>query len=232
MVSSGLRILASLVVAAFLIAGCTRMTERPPAPEPQSSAVPSASAAPAESVSVDPSSPGPPPTDEGVLPPVPGRPTLDDPSGPVEPSDIGACWPVYHQAEWYAGDQCGPHDFILDAPAVPISPGAPMRIVAPTDWSFSADAVSGAPEIGDHDAWTAMVAPIDALASLPDGQQESISVATGGRLLGSGAGPTEVVTLVAPTEPGEYLLQLNVDLFRDGWTFVGPLYFWRILLSS
>ena len=163
-----------------------------------------------------------------TLPPFPGPPTLDVGGTQVEPSDQGGCATVLYLARGYAADQCGPHTFKLDAATETVVAGQSMTLRAPTGWSFSADAIAGVEAPADRAAWRVTVAPIAALVDLGPDQQELIPLIAGGRVLAESNEPASVVTVVAPTEPGEYLLQLGEDDFRDGWTILGTLWFWRI----
>lgn len=140
----------------------------------------------------------------------------------IAPSDQGGCRAVYYLADVEVGDQCGPHAFVLDAPAVVVAPGETLTFSAPVAWVFS----SG--ELGGRVAWSVTVAPVEVLEDLGEGEQESIPPGRGARVIGTGRGPAARVEVEAPTERGEYLVQLAVDLARDGWTFADNRYFWRI----
>jgi hypothetical protein len=156
------------------------------------------------------------------MPHFPGAPKLVLDSAKFAPSDRGGCGTVYYLDRWTAIDDCGPYTFKLDAEAVAVGLGERLTFAAPHRWTFSVE------EIEADQAWSVIVAPIDSLAGLNEGEQHSIPLHGVGTRLGRGAGPETTVSVVAPLEPGEYLLQLDAELERDGWTFTEALYFWRL----
>ena len=231
-----LRIPLVLILAAALVAGCAGIAPRPPSTGSPSAAQseptfdptpPVASPSPTPTPTQDQPTPSP-TTETPTMPPFPSPLSLLSGTTSAEASDQGGCSPVYFLANWVTGDQCGPHTFKLDAVAHRVARGGALRFTAPRGWSFSTKAVESAPEIGAGQAWTVTIAPIAALAHLPVGQQETIPLSSGGRVLGTSHDPTAVASVRAPIARGEYLVQLRVDVFRDGWTWVGAIYFWRI----
>jgi hypothetical protein len=201
----------------------------PPTPTPTPALDPPATRPPDPSPSADPTpgtTPGhkPKPTLEPIptMPPFAGPPKLLLDGARIVASDRGGCGDVYYQGQAVAYDDCGPHRFVLDAPAVIIEPGAAMTFATPRHWRFSADEIDA-----DH-AWVVVIAQTADLADREAGDQESIPLGGIGQRLGRSTDPARRVQVTAPDAPGEYLLELDGELERDGWTFTEYRHFWRI----
>ena len=138
---------------------------------------------------------------------------------------------MFYGAELVAEDQCGPDPFDLDAEAIPMFGADPLTFTAPDGWSFSIDAVQGAIAPPPMNAWEVTIAPVMNLVDLPVHRHEAIYLSGLGESLGSGTEPASTVNVIAPVLAGEYLLELRGYVSRDGWTWAGVLYHWRVTIT-
>ena len=243
-----MRQLLAIAVGSMLILGCTARPGAPsaspaatepviavaspsaPSPTPRATATPTMSPAPTAT---------PPPTDEPELetpsaveaterptqPDPAGRPALRLPSGvEVSPSLEGGCGWFAYEGEIFTSDACGPTEFdrALERDPVSAAPSSVVTIVPAGGWRIGADESLGIP-------WAVRVAG----ASRLRGEEE----ANGGfpdrvgRGLAEGTETQRVVSVQAPTSPGEYLLQLDAPFWRDGWSNMSGTYYWHILVQ-
>jgi hypothetical protein len=146
----------------------------------------------------------------------------------VPNSDLGGCGSLWRQDAVYGTDSCGPHTFKLDAAPVVVAPGATMTFAAPAGYLFSSDRIAASPAAVGLHSWSVAIAPVSDLASLPLGEQEGITRDHGGRVLGYGDRAVISAWVKAPTQRGEYLVQLDASVNLGPWTFTWPRFFWRV----
>jgi hypothetical protein len=143
-------------------------------------------------------------------------------------SDLGGCGSLWRADAVYGTDSCGPHTFKLDAEPVVVGPGGMMTFAAPTGYAFSIDRIAANPgAVGIH-SWAIAIAPVADLAALPLGQQEGITPEHGGHVLGYGDRAVISAWVKAPSQTGEYLVQLDASVNLGPWTFTWPRFFWRV----
>ena len=201
-----------------------------PTPTPQASAPPAPSLTPAPT-------PTPLPTDEPeaetprpadaterpTVPPFPdppGLPTIAVEAGErLEASMRGGCGGVWYLAEMIASESCGPvgYEEALGADPIAVGPRATIAVIAPADWHIGSD-------LALDREWVVRVAGTDGL----DGAVETYREFPDGRRLEAGANPRRVIRFEAPTQSGDYLLQLDGPMARDGFTFEGGRWYWHI----
>lgn len=201
-----------------------------PTPTPQASAPPAPSLTPAPT-------PTPLPTDEPeaetprpadaterpTVPPFPdppGLPTIAVEDGErLEASMRGGCGGVWYLAEMIASESCGPvgYEEALGADPIAVEPRATIAVIAPADWHIGSD-------LALDREWVVRVAGTDGL----DGAVETYREFPDGRRLEAGANPRRVIRFEAPTQSGDYLLQLDGPMARDGFTFEGGRWYWHI----
>jgi hypothetical protein len=241
-----MRQLLAIAIGSMLVLGCTA---RPGAPSASPAATKAAIAAASPSApsaapgatatpTMSPASTATPlPTDEPELetpspvdaterpsvpdfPKPPGMPTIAIDGGErIEPSQRGGCGGVWYLAEMVASESCGPvgYEEALGADPTAVEPGAPIAVIAPLDWHIGSD-----PALDWE--WVVRVAGTDGLA----GAVESYAEFPGARRLEAGMNPRRVVRVEAPTQSGDYLIQLGGPMARDGFTFVGGRWDWHI----
>jgi hypothetical protein len=168
------------------------------------------------------------PAPVSTLPPVFGSATLTSAGGSMPDSDLGGCGSLWLEATVYGTDDCGPHAFKLDAQPIVVAPGATMTFAAPTGYSFSIDHIATSADAAGVHSWSVAIARVSDLAGLPLGQQEGITREHGGRVLGYGDRAVISAWVKAPSEPGEYLVQLDAAVNLGPWTFTWPRFFWRV----
>jgi hypothetical protein len=234
---------ALAILAPFFIVACAT-TSTTPAPSadatppvtPSTAATPVATIEPTEAPSATPielPTPAPTPvtasTEPGpTLPPAFGVATLTTTGAAVPNSDVGGCGSLWLADAIYGQDDCGPNVFNLTAEPVVVAPGGVTTFAAPAGYSFSVDRIAPSPDAAGFHSWTVKIAPISALASLPLGQQEAITPEHGGRTLGYGDRAVISAWVKAPTQTGEYLVELDASVNLGPWTFTWPEFFWRV----
>ena len=136
----------------------------------------------------------------------------------IEASLRGGCGGVLYLAEQIAWDECVPPTFdeALQAEPTVVDPGVVIAIIAPTEWRIGSDPAVERP-------WFVRLAGTDGLK----GESESYS-GQFGRELSTGVAPRRVIRVDAPTRPGDYLLQLESGVTRDGFTITGSRWYWHI----
>ncbi len=162
-----------------------------------------------------------------AFPPFPGPASLQVGGQQVAPSHMGGCWGLYFEGEIVGQDGCGPNPFDLDAESTLVAPAASLVFIAPGGCSFSSDDL---PTISRTDAWQVTVAPVSSLEGLPMDRQESIYLAATRQVLGGSDETAATIAVVAPSMPGEYLLELGANTACDGWTWGLVLHHWRITI--
>ena len=235
----------AILVPFFLAACATSASPAPPSVEPSSTPAitaapsagpldtPPATIAPTEAPSPAPtpaaSQPGPSPIEpRPTPPPVFGSATLTAAGGATPNSDLGGCGSLWLNGAIYGTDSCGPHEFKLNAEAVVVAPGGTMTFAAPTGYEFSVDRIVASPDATDTHSWVITIAQVSDLAGLPAGEQEGITPALGGRVLGYGDRAVISAWVKAPLAQGEYLVQLDASVNLGPWTFTWPRFFWRV----
>jgi hypothetical protein len=239
---------AAAMLAPFFLAACAASTTTV-----GPSLLPSAT--PTQAVTPSPTVPGTPaatiaptqvptevPSPTATLAPTPSTSSSEPPAGPAvfgpamlttsgEPvpnSDLGGCGSLWWNDTIYSSDDCGPHEFKLDAQPVVVAPGGTMTFASPAGYQFSVDRIAASPQaVGTH-SWAVAIAPISSLVDLPLGQQEGITPEHGGRVLGYGDRAVISAWVKAPTQKGEYLVQLDASVNLGAWTFTWPRFFWRV----
>jgi len=197
----------------------------PPVTPPAS---PGPSSTPGPSATAQPTTSAPPTEPEPTLPPIFGPAFLTTTGDPVPNSDLGGCGSLWHEDEVYGADQCGPHEFKLDAAPVVVAPGGTLTFAAPHGYLFSTDRIATAPGGAGTHSWAVAIAPVSALADLPLGEQEAITTEHGGRVLGYGDRAVISAWVTAPLARGEYLVQLEASVNLGPWTNTWPRFFWRV----
>ena len=138
----------------------------------------------------------------------------------------GGCGGVFRGTQGVASDQCGPFAFdaVIEAAALHLRPGTNLTFLAPSGATFSAA------EMGGSTGWSVVVAPSRKLVGFEDVSDAGIP-ANLGHVVAKGLGPDPSVAVEAPTQAGDYVVQLASPLARDQWTFFGLFYYWRIIVT-
>jgi hypothetical protein len=244
-----MRQLLAIALGSMLVLGCSTArgvpSDAPPASDPVAvvaspsaatpTPTPQASATPARSLTPAPT-PTPLPTDEPevetprpadaterpTVPPFPdppGLPTIAVEDGArIEASMPGGCGGVMYLAEEVAWDGCGPRTFdqALQADPTVVDSGAVIAIVAPPDWRIGTDPAVARP-------WAVRVAGTAGLEGEPETYEGDF-----GRDVLRGTSPRRVIRVEAPARSGDYLLQLESGMTRDGFTITGGRWYWHI----
>jgi hypothetical protein len=123
--------------------------------------------------------------------------------------------------ELFGLDDCGPFSFDRLIQSVPIRVLRDARLVlrAPDGSAFSVRTAHIAGE------WTVKVARAAVLAGHDDGQSFPAGIGT---VLAHGRGPDTAIVITMPADPGEYVVQVDGPLARDGWTFAEGVWFWLV----
>ena len=234
------------ILVPFFLAACATSSASPspsvePGPTPTLAATPSTGPVDTPRVTIAPTeapTPAPTPTASQpeplptgpvpTPPPVFGSATLTTSGGPAPNSDLGGCGSLWLNDAIYGSDSCGPHEFKLNAEPVVVSPGGTMTFAVPTGYVFSIDRIAASPEAAGLHSWSVTIAPVSALAGLPEGEQEGITPEHGGRVLGYGDRAVISAWVKAPLAPGEYLVQLDASVNLGPWTSTWPRFFWRV----
>lgn len=216
-----------LVSVVFALAGACTVTPSP-VPLTKSPSLAPESARPATPSPTPEAIASESPPDESTaspgFPPFPGSASLEVGGRQMAPSHLGGCWVLFHDGEQVLFESCGPDPFDLDAESTLISPAVSLVFSAPAEWSFSSEGF----RIGSASAWQVTIAPVSSLEHLPTDRQESIYLAATGQVLGTSDKTAATIAVVAPSLPGEYLLELRANIARDGWTWGPVLHHWRI----
>ena len=226
-----LRRLSLVFALGSLVAGCTGNSPQtsilsdsvPPLTSVQPT--PSGAAIETPSPTVDPSTQ--PSVDLSTEPPSPGEPTLRVGSGtPARAVAQGGCGGIFRGTEGIASDQCGPFAFdaVIKKVALHLRPGTNLTFLAPSGATFSAA------EMGGPVGWSVVEAASRKLVGLEDVNNAGIP-ANLGRVLAQGLGPDPSVAVEAPTQAGDYIVQLASPMARGEWTFFGLFYYWRIIIT-
>lgn len=226
-----LRRLSALFVIGSLLGGCTGNSSQtsilsgsiPPSTAAQST--PSAATFETPATTVDPSTQ--PSVDLSTQPPFPGDPTLRIGSRtPARATAQGGCGGVFRGTEQVAFDDCGPFAFdgVIKARALRVRPGTNLTFLAPSGATFSVTQMGGS--IG----WSVVVASSRKLVGLEAVSGAGIP-ANLSRILAKGLGPDRSLAVEAPSQPGDYLVQLASPMARDQWTFYGLFYYWRLIVA-
>ena len=224
-----LRRLSALFLIGSLLGGCTGNSSQtlilsgstPPSTAAQST--PSAATIETPATTVDPSTQ--PSEDLSRQPPFPGDPILRIGSGaPARAIAQGGCGGVFRGTDQVAFDDCGPFAFdaVIGARALRLRPGTGLTFVAPSGATFSVA------QMGGSVGWSVVVASSRKLVGL-----EAVNAgipAKLGHVLAKGLGPDRSIAVEAPSQPGDYVVQLASPIARDQWTFYGNLYYWRLIV--
>jgi hypothetical protein len=151
------------------------------------------------------------------LPPALGWPRLAG----VTSTWQGGCGSLYDGTKIYGADQCGPFPFDRLISSVPtrVLAGARLVVRPPDGAAFS---VVRADLPGE---WTISIARAAELAGSNDGQSFPTGIGT---ILAHGRGPDTAVVITMPNRAGDYVVQVDGPLERDGWTFTEGVYFWLV----
>jgi hypothetical protein len=146
---------------------------------------------------------------------------LETAAGDLVASVRGGCGTVLYLAEGMAFDDCGPGTFDeeLAAPPIEVPSGGDLVLVAPESWRMGTD-----PSVAEQ--WAVRIAGTRRLAGQVEtyrGFPEGV-----GRTLDDGTAPRRVIRVAADVQPGDYLLQLDGGMTRDGWSLTAVRWYWHL----